>query len=320
MNHFWVELALYIKDLIFIIGSLGTIESFIRSAIRLGKRMREEARLANLAKKGSLCEIGKEKFFTKLKRFLVAFKLTIIIVLVSVLLVVLLDIVVKEPIAPSSDTVLPTDDPVVVMALPVISNLNDAWLDELKPILPRNNSFFIHEWSKFDLIQVGDISYPHSIGVCIPWSDQIDYCRRNPPEEQEHSEYIEYLLSFKYKTLQFDFGIDNTSFPEGIEDACKCKFKVLVQSCNSKDYLGESDNILYDSDWINYRSSLQRSTLMDVSGCEAIRITVFWKFSVRQNGPIAFNLAIFNPILRATKSDQNLGNSEETHTKPDSIR
>ena len=320
MKHSWVEYAGYIKDLVYFIGSIGTLVSIIRAGIKLNKFKKAQIKLANPPNRGQSSKFTKEKFIDKLIRLLSAFILPIIIICASLLLVFLLDIVGQEPAEKSEEAASPTASPAVVMPLPVISNLSDAWLDELQPILPRNHSFFVHEWSKFDLIQVGDISYPHSIGVCIPWTDQIDYCRRNPPEEQEHSEYIEYLLSYKYKTLQFDFGIDNTSFPEEIEDACKCEFKVLVQSCSSKEYLGESDNILYDSDWINYRSSLQRTKLMDVTGCEAIRITVFWKFSVRQNGPIAFNLAIFNPILRATRSNQNLSSPDETHTKPDSIR
>lgn len=320
MNHSWGDYTGYIRNFVYYIGSIGTLVSIIRAAIRLNKCKKAQNKLANSANHGRPTEFKKEKFFTKVKRWTSAFILPIILVGVSLLLLFVLDIVGQEPAERSEEAASPTTSPAVVMPLPVISNLNDAWLDELQPILPRSNSFFIHEWSKFDLIQVGDISYPHSIGVCIPWTDQIDYCRLNPPEEQEHNEYIEYLLSYKYKTFQFDFGIDNTSFPEDIEDACKCEFKVYVQSCNSKDYLGESENILYDSGWLNYRSSLQRSKLMDVSGCEAIRITVFWRFSVRQNGPIAFNLAVFNPILRATKSDQNLVNSEELHTKPDSIR
>ena len=172
-------------------------------------------------------------------------------------------------------------------------------LEDLDPILPRPDSFFMREWDEYQPIQVNDIQYEHGIGVCIPAEDQDRYFDKNLPDEQIHSEYIEYLLSSQYKSFQFDYGIDDSSFPDGVEKEPLCHYKIVVQSCNSKEYLSSKQNILFDSDWVNYRSKVFPSTLMDVSNCEAIRITVYWKFVVRQSGPFAFNIAIINPILKS---------------------
>lgn len=214
----------------------------------------------------------------------------------------------------------PTATPSIVTSVPIKSSVKDAWLDELDPILHKPRAFFIHEWSRYDLIQIEDTIYQHSIGICIPSDKLKAYCDRPPVGEILHNEYLEYRLSYKYKSFQFDYGIDDISFPEDVETASRCEYKIVVQSCNSKEYLGSTDNILYDSDWINYRSTVFRSTLIDVANSEAIRITVYWKFHLRTCGPIAFNIAIVNPILRGIKADTYISNPKRTQTKPDSIR
>ena len=195
--------------------------------------------------------------------------------------------------------------------------ISETWLDELDPIEPRVEGFVWYIWNSFDPVQVKKATFQHSIGVCIPEKDMKAY-NKSPQKEREHEEYIEYQLSYSYDTFQFDFGIDDLSFPSGIEDACKCEYKIVVQSCNAQDYLGEDDNILFDSDWLNYRSILYRSPLLDVSACESIRITVYWKFNMRQNGPSAFNIAIVNPILRVEKTDTLATQTPTAYTKPDS--
>lgn len=214
----------------------------------------------------------------------------------------------------------PTPSPNVVVSVPIKSSVQDSWLDDLDPILHKPRAFFYREWSKYDLIQIEDKPYPHSIGICIPADELKEYCDKGSSNEISHNEYLEYRLSYKYKSFQFDYGIDDISFPDDVETASRCEFKIVVQSCNSKEYLASEDNILYDSDWINYRSIIYRSALIDVSNCENIRITVHWKFYLRSCGPIAFNIAIINPILRGKKIDPNVSEPSSTHTKPDSIR
>jgi len=242
------------------------------------------------------------------------------IFIVSIILIFLINLLgdITIPINPKSTS--PTTTPNPVQPPLTKMNVKDVWLDEMKPILPRNKSVFLHEWNKFDPILIKGVFYPHSIGLCIPEDELDDYFDEASPNVQEHSEDIEYLLSYNYQTLQFDYGIDDLSFPENIETACKCEFKIVVQSCNSSDYLGSSSDILYDSDWINYRSSIRRSPSIVVSDCESIRVTVTWKFNVRAEGPIAFNIAIINPILRGKKTGSNVSEPSSTHTKPDSIR
>lgn len=175
-------------------------------------------------------------------------------------------------------------------------------LEDLDPIIAKPDSFFMREWDEFHPIQVNGKQYEHCIGVCIPLEEQDQYSEENLPDEQIHSEYVEYLLSKQYKTFRFDFGIDDSSFPDGVEKESFCHYEIIVQSCNSKEYLRSKQNILFDSDWVNYRSGVFPSTLMDVSDCEAIRITVYWKFIVRQKDPFAFNLAIIDPVLKVNIS------------------
>lgn len=209
----------------------------------------------------------------------------------------------------SSETI----SPVIIVHTPLKGSVKDTWLDDMNSILPRERAFFIHSWNSYNPIEVGNTIYPHCIGVCIPKEAQEEYYEENSPDQQIHSEYIEYSLSNKYQTFEFDYGIDDCSFPDNVEEESLCEFNIVVQSCNSTEFLKEQDNILFDSGWINYRCGIHRAPEIDVSGCEALRITVTWRFFVRQDGPIAFNVVILNPILRVAKF-----NIDST-TKPDSI-
>ncbi len=213
----------------------------------------------------------------------------------------------------ASATPFPEITPFPATIVPPIQNPNDVWLDEIDSILPRKRAFFVHAWNSYSPVEVGNTIYPHCIGVCIPKEAQDAYYDENSPDQQIHKEYIEYSLSNKYQYFQFDYGIDDCSFPADVEDESLCEFNIVVQSCNSTEFLKEHDNILFDSGWINYRCGIHSVQEIDVSGCEAIRITVTWRFYVRQNRPIAFNIAILNPILRVAKF-----NIDST-TKPDFI-
>ena len=198
----------------------------------------------------------------------------------------------------STQTIAPTPSPTPM----IVIDADDAWLDEVDPVLPRKDAFYRNRWSLFDSIVIDDTVYPHSIGVCIPQEDQLDYFKDNPPEQQEHSEYIEYPLAYQYKTLQFDYGIDDSSFPDDVECAPQCEFKIVVQYCESDDYLESDENILYQTEWLNYRRTLHQSDPIDVSRTETCRITVYWRFYVHQEKPLALNVAIVNPILSAVRS------------------
>jgi hypothetical protein len=210
------------------------------------------------------------------------------------------DVLQVSALASVSPTVTPTSTPNPTVQPVGVSSYYR--LEDLDPILAKPDSFFMSEWDEYHSITVDDVKYEHCIGVRIPLEDQDRYSEENLPDEQMHSEYIEYLLSNQYKTFRFYYGIDDSSFPEGVDKEPLCHYKIVVQSCNSKEYLGSKQNILFDSDWLNYRSKVYPSTIMDVSSCEAIRITVYWKFVVRQKDPFAFNIAIINPVLKGNVS------------------
>ena len=222
------------------------------------------------------------------------------------------------PVAPATPS--PSKTPFPMITPPILISIGDAWLDEIKPLLPRNKSVFINEWNHFDPIQVKGVKFPHSIGLCIPEAEQHSYFESASSTEEEHTEDIEYLLSYSYQSLQFDYGIDDLSFPDNLETACMCEYKIIVQACNSTEYFENDSDVLFESDWINYRSSIHRTPIINVSDCEAIRITVKWKFNIRTDGPIAFNIAIINPFLRGKKIGTTVEEPRDIITKPDSIR
>ena len=238
--------------------------------------------------------------FIVYKKKMISTTLTIVSSVVFALLTTLLPDQPSNIQIQSTQTIAPALTPSPTPAIEIAPE--DAWLDEVDPLLPRKDAFYRDRWNPFDSIVIDDVAYSHGIGVRIPQDDQLDYYKSNPPEQQTHSEYIEYPLSYKYKTLQFDYGIDDSSFPDDVECAPQCEFKIVVQSCKSDDYLESDEDILYQTQWLNYRRTLHRSDPIDVSSAETCRITVLWRFYVHQEKPLALNVAIVNPILYAVKS------------------
>lgn len=239
---------------------------------------------------------SKSKFLAFVKAFLNAYKLPLICVLIAALAIISIEfftIIDGPPPAPSAVESIAEIDPTPV---PTFGE-DDAWLDEIDPILYNADAVFIREWDPFTQISVKGTVYPHRIGFCIPASDQEDYLINHNDEQINHSEMIEYLLNFKYQTLRFEYGIDDSSFADDAEYVPACEFRIVVQSCNSDESLAQNANILLDTDWMNYRTALHSSGNLNVSDVEAIRITVYWRCQVSPSKPLAFNIALVNPIL-----------------------
>ena len=305
-----MQITEIIKDLIYMIGSISTVVTFFSAQYRINKGRKRQQQHTQSSSSGEQSissspanvpvENGHPPKFMTIFR---AYKASIIIFVISVLLVLMLDIVVPIVITASTESTSETPTPPATPSAPISTQTVDAWLDELDPIIAKSSAFFLTNWNSFEPVQVESTPYIHSIGIRIPYETFVELIQNAPVEEQIHSEYIEYRLSNNYESFQFDYGIDDSSYSDEYESASMCEFKILVQSCDSQNYLGPDDNILFDSGWYNYRCTVHHSPLINVSGCEAIRITAIWKFYVRQNGPVAFNIAIVNPILRAAKAD-----------------
>lgn len=208
----------------------------------------------------------------------------------------------KQKPSTSSETVsLDIQEFSPITSWPIKRSAKDQWLDEMEAKVSNYGAFVIKAWDGFDEVAIKHQLFLHSIGIKIPLNDQINYRAKIGVGQFEHEEYIEYSLGYEYDTLQFDFGIDDLSFPNGVAEHPKCQFKIIVDACDSETFYSSKQEHLFETDWLNDRCCLRRTPEMDVSGCEAVRITIMWRFSARNDGPIAFNLAIVNPILRAEK-------------------
>lgn len=214
-------------------------------------------------------------------------------------------IAILTPTTPDPDiteTPVPTATPTAKPTPTFFVGANDVWLDEFDPLLPRAEALKTNEWNSAQDISVGGVTYAHSIGFCIPEEDRNDYYNNHNTERITHKEYIEYSLGYKYKTLCFDYGIDDSSFPDNVEYPPQSVFWIVVQTCGSEENLKSDGNIIFQTNQLNYRRSLHGSGEIDVSGAEVIRITVYWEFDVIRTKPLTFNVALINPILYAVKS------------------
>lgn len=241
-----------------------------------------------------------------IRRFLYRFKYLLIIIAIVAVLSFAIQIIksrTEKSITPQTpqDTPLQAETNTPITSWPIKRSAKDRWLDEMEPKVSDYNAFFVSMWDGFDEVTVKDYVYPHSIGVKIPLKDQKKYRATIGGGLIEHKEYIQYSLGFEYETLQFDFGIDGLSFPDGVAEHSKCLFKIIVDVCDSGTFYSSKQKHLFETDWLNDQCCLHRTPEMDVSGYESVRITFMWQFSPNENGPSAFNLAIANPILRAEK-------------------
>lgn len=258
---------------------------------------------------------------SRMMRFIHRFKYLLIILAIVIILIFGIEFIKEltdknEPSLDPKPTILPLENQGPITSWPIKRSAKDRWLDEMDAKVSNYSAFFIDEWDGFDEVSIKHKKYPHSIGVKIPIEDLIRYRTKIGVGQLEHIEYIEYSLAFEYDTLQFDFGIDDLSFPKGVAEHPMCLFKIIVDVCDSESFYSSKQNHVFETDWLNDQCCLRRTSEMDVSGHESVRITIIWQFSPRDDGPMAFNLAIVNPILRAEK----LRNSVISNTKPDSIR
>ncbi len=243
---------------------------------------------------------------TRITNFFRKYARTIIIIISAVVLIFAIAIIKEATTNPEPEKPAPPPSPcktnAPITSWPIKRSAMDSWLDEIDGYVSHTGAFFMRDWDDYHPIKIKDQVYPHSIGICIPIESQNDYYARVNPDQLIHEEYIEYSLGYSYKTLQFDYAIDDITFPDASQGHPRCDFRIVVDSCSSSGYLFSDQEHLFDTDWLNYRCRCAvRSPEMDISQCDTIRITVMWRFYMRQNGPISFNLAIMNPLLRAAR-------------------
>jgi len=201
------------------------------------------------------------------------------------------------PSPTSAPSITPTIQPT-----PSATMHNEIKLDELDPLRKDTGAFFIQEWNKFDPIKIRHVVYTQSIGICIPKKNIQYYYENHDTERKTHHVSIEYPLENKFKTLRFAYGIDDSSFLDSGSSPPQCRFRIVIQSCNSENEFGDNENVIYETPLLNYYCPLRYSGNIDVSNVEAIRITVSWDFDVIQSKPPPFNIAIVDPILSAVEN------------------
>lgn len=188
------------------------------------------------------------------------------------------------------------------------------FLCDLDPIIINEDAFYIGSWNSFDDFVIGQSIIQHGIGIEIPERDRFQYLKRSIYKRVEHNEFIEYSLGNNYNLLDFEFGIDQSTFEllGSYPPACLCR--IVIQSVPSSGFTSDSENILFDSAWFNYRLA-RHSASVDLSNVETMRITVFWEFDVDPTRDVSLRIILIDPKLHSSK--QLLSNHT---TKPDSIR
>lgn len=282
---------------------LASIEEFFFSfsALHTFSFSLKEQWIAFKIRQAALTPVNGNRILGTVKNFIISFGVIIFLTIVSLALIIISNIQEGEP---SSTVAIESSceiDQAPITYWPIKRSEMDSWLDEMDGYVSHDGVFFMRNWNDYSPVRIKDQLYPHCIGVCIPFNKLEDYYSKANPDQQVHVEYIEYSLGYAYQTLQFDFGIDDHSYPDYLQSHLRCEFRIVVDSCDSNGYLLSSQTHLFDTDWLNHRCCARRTTEMDVSQCETVRITVMWRFYVLQNGPIAFNMVIANPLLRAAK-------------------
>ena len=197
----------------------------------------------------------------------------------------------------------PSPEPTVTMvpATPFTTPTDSVALYDITPIIYNSKAYFVNGWSALEPLEVDSTVIPSGIGVCIPIADQQQYIFDYVNKEVEHQEILEYMLSQKYITLDFSYGIDDRSFNGFEQDAPACMCRILVQSKSSDQMLGENDNIVYDSGYFYYNLS-KTHVVLDVSSIDTLRFTFSWSYKPDPTKQNCLNLVVINPLLYLKES------------------
>jgi hypothetical protein len=171
-----------------------------------------------------------------------------------------------------------------------------TYLSELDPIIEKSDAFITKSWNAFDDFIVGQDTIQHGIGIEIPEKDLSTYLKKSNNKRVQHIEYIEYSLGRKYEQIDFEFGIDRSSFESLQSDAPVCLCRIVMQDVPSNGFVNESSNILFDSDWFNYRLARHAASIA-VQKVETLRITVYWEFDVNPTKDASLRLVLIDPEL-----------------------
>lgn len=243
-----------------------------------------------------ILEVIGSRFFSAVLAFLRVWLYPLLAISISAILLLAINLWGKvEPPPPSPSPPLTPTPSIKTTITPTL--YREIKLYELPLLRVDEDAFFFQAWDQYEAIAINNVVYPQSIGVRIPEKAQEDYFENYNTLRKEHSALIEYSLAYKYKTLKFNYGIDDSSFPDDKSCVAQCHYWIVVQSCSAEDDHFEKDDLLFITNPLNYYQSLHSSGNIDVSGVEAVRITVYWEFDVIQTKPLAFNIAIINPTL-----------------------
>ena len=248
----------------------------------------------------SIFEVTGKKVISKILAFMRVWLYPIIVIVSTLVFIIAINLWGKVEPPPPTPTPAPTPHETIAppSATPSIPPWpNKTKLVELTPLKMDEGAFFFGEWNQYESIIVNHVGYPQSIGVQIPKDAQDDYYERYNTLRKTHKAEIEYSLGYQYKTLMFFYGIDDRSFPDDLSCAPQCHFWIVVQSCSAEDDHFEKEDTLFKTEHLNYYHTLSSSGNIDVTGAEAVRITVFWEFDVIQSKPLALNIAIIDPTL-----------------------
>jgi hypothetical protein len=199
------------------------------------------------------------------------------------------------PDTPPKPTITPTNK---LSPSPTSTVLKETKLDDYSILSKRpDEAFVFQQWTDLYPIKINNIEYENSIGVRVP-AEACEYFKNNhDTQRKDYNASIEYSLAYQFDTLRFQYGIDDNTFREDGLYPPQCHFWIIVESCGSDADSDEKPVELYRTDRMNYRRTLRVSKDIDVSDVETIRLTVYWEFDVIQSKPLAFNVAIVNPIL-----------------------
>jgi hypothetical protein len=175
-------------------------------------------------------------------------------------------------------------------------------LCELDPIIERHDSFFYKSWNSFDDFVIGSDTIACGIGIDMPSKKLAEYVQNSHSRRITHSEYIEYSLGYDYQFLAFDYGIDDSSFPQLIGKPPACMCRITISSVPSGHFGTDAHDSLFDSGWFNYRLS-RRSASVNLVEVETIRITVEWELDTNSANASSLRILLIDPLLHYFDQD-----------------
>lgn len=168
------------------------------------------------------------------------------------------------------------------------------WLDELTPILERDENYFFGGWQDTIKFKLDERTYSHGLGMRISGTDYeepviVTDCPDGIYRDDCKQVSIDFALRSNFDSLSFSVGADKSDMKYfGARDKNGIARVKMIDL--------EQNNMLFDTGWVDY-SYARYNAEINLLNVEKLRIVFLTCGIPHKSMPFGLQFAIVNPVL-----------------------